>query len=302
MKYIKLVTYLRFFAPIFFVLCAVLRCYLETHVFAEDSIFSYYVVTHHGLWYLSAILGGMLCFHFVLGVGFKTLVWLFYSSFLLFVPILYAFYTGQSVLHLEYINPDIMNVLKTSVSGGYLSDHNRPVFPEMILIDSGSFFFAYFLKRNIKKAILTALSVHLVLILFGIGWFYADNRYIAIIKIITNLDKHIWLSMIWLFCTTVLVQVILIRSELQEKNEALITLISGLAMWSALVFVADIFFQGIPTFDLSMSLLPVFTVTAILTKHVFYKKIRVGDMIFLIQGSLFGLQLLITVPVLLNIH
>ena len=290
---------LRYFAPAFFIICAGLRCYLETGVFGKVDFFTYYTLLHHVLWYMSAMLAALLTLHLILSIELRRLIWLFYGAVVFFVPILYALFTGGS-LELKYLDPEPLAILKDSLSACFLHPKNKPQFLEIILIDSGVLVYCFFLTRSIKKAIFATLTLHAVLTLFGIRWFYSKEGSPGVIAVSTNLENHIYFSMIWLFCATVLVQAALIMEGVQRKREVMFTVISGLLSWWMAMFAFNYFSPRATIFDLSMTLLPFYGATAVVVRQIFYHRPLKRDIVFPIQISLLAVQLMVAVPVWIN--
>ena len=295
------VNFFRYFAPLFFILCAGLRCYFETSVFGKVEFFSYYTFFHHVLWYLSAMLGAMLTLHLILKAEFRDLNWLFYGGVLFFVPILYAHLTDQ-LLQLKYLDPDVLDIVKNSLSACLLHPKNKPQFLEIVLIDSGVLAYSLFLTRSFKKAIIATLALHVVLTLFGIKWFYSREGSTGVIRISTHLPNHVWMSLIWLGCSTFLIQIILFKSGLYKKvKSAGAAVIAGIVLWAG-VCIALIMLQGsIAFFDAAAVTLPLYLIGIIVMIYVRSRKIKVPVPLYAILIAALGVQLMAIAPILFNI-
>ncbi|HOO90070.1 MAG TPA: hypothetical protein PLA74_04535 [Syntrophales bacterium] len=296
------VTFLRYFAPLFFILCAGLRCYLETGVFGKAELFSYYTLLHHVLWYLSAMLGAMLTLHLILKAEFRDLNWLFYGAVLFFIPVLYAHLTGQP-LQLKYLDPDVLDIVKNSLSACLLHPKNKPQFLEIILIDTGVFVYSFFLTRNVKKAIIATLALHVVLTLFGIKWFYSREGSAGVIRISTRLPNHVWMSLIWLGCSTFLTQVMLFKSGLYKKvKKAGTAVITGSLTWIA-AFTALTVLQGsITFFDAAAVTMPLYLVVVIAMIYVRSEGVKIPVPLRAVLMATLGVQLMSIIPILFNIQ
>lgn len=296
------VSLLRYFAPLFFILCAGLRCYFETGVFGKAELFSYYTLFHHVLWYLSAMLGAMLTLHLILKTDFRDLNWLFYAAVLFFVPILYAHLTGE-LLQLKYLDPDPLDILKNSLSACLLHPRNKPQFLEIILIDSGIFVYGFFLTRDIKKAIIATLALHVVLTLFGIKWFYSREGSTGVIRISTHLPNHVWMSLIWLGCSTFLTQVILFKSGLYKKvKKAGTAVITGILTWSAACIVLTILQGSITFFDAAAVTLPLYTIVVMAMIYVRSTELKIPVPLHTILIATLAVQIMAIAPILFNIQ
>jgi hypothetical protein len=89
---------IRLAAPFFFFLMALFRCYLESHVFAANPYFSYFVALHHVLWCFTFILAVILITHVILKVAVEKLLWLMYGAVLLMIPVIVVMVQGKPLL------------------------------------------------------------------------------------------------------------------------------------------------------------------------------------------------------------
>lgn len=296
----KPVNILRYFAPLFFIMIAGIRCYLETTLFSQVNEFSYYTLLHHVLWYIATMLGIMLTLHFLLKISFKSLNWLFYSAILFFIPIIYASLTGEN-LQLEYLAPDLLNILKSSLSACLLNPANKAQFLEIVLIDSGILIGTFLKTKNLQKAIITTLAVHFVLTLFGIKWFYSKTGSPGIIYIATNLSNHVWLSLIWLICSTFLVQIILFRTVIDKKNMVK-GIITGLLVWAVIFVSLKICHGKITAFDAAAVTLPGYTTGFICFLYYKLKGMKIHSSLYIILFAILVFQLMAVLPIFFNIQ
>ena len=246
------------------------------------------------------MLGALLTLHFCLKISFKSLNWLFYSAILFFIPIIYASLTGEN-LQLEYLAPDLLNILKSTLSACLLNPANKAQFLEIILIDSGILILSIFKTKSLKKAIITTVTVHLVLTLFGIEWFYSKTGSPGIIHIATNLSNQIWISMVWLICSTFLIQIILFRTVI-DKNNMVKGIMSGLLTWVITFILLKIFHWEITVFDAAAVTLPVYTTGLICFLYYKLKGIKIHSSLYIVLIGTLVFQLMAVLPILFMGH
>jgi hypothetical protein len=293
-------TLLRYGALPFFICMAGLRCYLETGVFGAAEHFSYYVFFHHVLWYLSAMLGGMLVLGAILKLSFEKLNLLFYSAVIFMVPILYAYMTGEK-LRLVYLKPDVAVILKAALSACLFHPSNKAQFIEILIIDAGVLGFGFFHTRSWKRSILAVLAVHGVLTGFGIQWFYSKPGSPGLIKVATRLSNHVWLALVWLLAATFLAQVFLFKSLMVRKPGMVFAWIAtGLVFWAAASYCLGMYAKGSGSFDIPALMLPAYTL-GVFTGPCLSGKPQ-GPAVKAVLGASLLVQLLVVMPVLLNVN
>lgn len=292
---------IQYTAPVFFMIMAGLRCYLETSVFGTGDYFSYYVFFHHVLWYLSAMLCSILVLNLILKIPFEKLNILFYSGIILMIPVIHSAVTGE-LLHLTYLKPNIITIFKSTLSACLLHPSNKAQFIEIILIDVGIFAFSYFHGRTIKKSFFATLAVHCILTCFGIQWFYSGQRITGLFKISTNLPPHVWLSFIWLATSTFLVQIILFKDlQLEELRSILTGIISGLFFGFTTLFCFNIYTGLTFNFNTIIMMLPIYSIGFLifLAFHPSKKVFHLIKTVFIVSLLI---QLMVVLPILLNLN
>lgn len=214
-KVSPLLPFLEMFAPVYFIIIASLRCYIESHILSPESFFSYYLLSHHVLWFITSILVVILFLHLYLKQSVVSLFWLFYGGSIIFIPILYA-YLFNVPMRLEYFSGTFMEIAGYSLTAAYKFTRNRPQFWAIIILDIGIFITGYLYTKSFKKAFITLIGTHFILTVIGTKWFGKYSHTTAVFKINTNFSGQIYMSLIWLQTSTIL-SLILIFFENRSK-------------------------------------------------------------------------------------
>ena len=204
------------FAPFFYILCASLRCFLETRVYSVHDAFSYYTLLHHVLWYLTSILGVLLFLSFYLKRSPRELSWLFYGGVIVFIPPLHAWIT-KTPMDLEYFTGSAGEIILYSITAAWQFTRNRPQFFAIILLDVGIFLTGYYYTRSWRRALVTLVGTHGILTLIGTKWFGKYDLSETLILVRTDFPGHAFMALIWLQTASILT-LFLVRREVSLKG------------------------------------------------------------------------------------
>lgn len=289
-----------YLAPAFFVICACTRCFLETQVVAKLPYFSYYTCLHHLFWYLSTILAAMGVLHLILNLSFSTLNRLFYSGVLLFIPVFHSMLT-QTPLHLEYLKPDVLLIIRTSATACLFHPTNSPQFWEILAVDMGIMGFSLFYSQSWKQSFLSLLAVHVTLTLFGVQWFYSKKGSPGAIGLVTHLPGPIYLALIWTAVTTALVEVISFRNHwLDARTQLVPAWAVGSLAWATAFLALKTISGNAAVLDALLVTLPVYTLSFLGFLTFKFKKNIWKKPGCQARGALLTGQLLSALPILLN--
>jgi len=174
---------IRFFAPFFFFLIVLFRCYLESQVFASHPYFSYYVALHHILWYFTVILVIILLSHYILQVSVEKLLWLMYGGILTMIPIIIVMVRGK-FLAADYLTGSFRDIILHIFTFYFTYEKNLPLTAEVIIIFIGMTVVGYLYRRSLLRGLLLGVAVYLTGNLLAISWIgtYSNERAIFIVE------------------------------------------------------------------------------------------------------------------------
>lgn len=160
---------IRLAAPFFFFLMTLFRCYLESHVFAPRSYFSYYVALHHVLWYFTVILVIILITHIILNVAVEKLLWLMYGAVLLVIPVIVVMVQGKPLLA-DYLTGSFSDIATHIFTIYFTYEQNLPLTAEVITIFIGMTVVGYLYSKSLLRGLALGLAIYLGGNLLAISW------------------------------------------------------------------------------------------------------------------------------------
>jgi hypothetical protein len=161
---------LEFLPPVFFAAVIALRCYLETNVLSGRRYFAYYVLLHHGTWYLALMLGVLIAASVVLKRRSGALLWLMYCSVVMFMPLAWASITGE-LLRPEYHRASFGEIVGAVLTFCLSEDRNVPLAVELLTIFSSLVFVGARLTGSWWRGLTLAVIVHVYGNLIATSWF-----------------------------------------------------------------------------------------------------------------------------------
>jgi hypothetical protein len=295
------IRFLRDVCPVVVFLCvATYRCFLETTFWTPWPYFSYYTLLHHILWVGTMILIIMFLSHIVTGVAPARLIPLFYGSGLLLIPLIWVVFTGD-MLDLRYLNDSPGQLVIHALTFNWSYPPNRPLTPELVAIFLGMAIVGYQLTSSLWKAMLLAVSVHAVGILFAIQWFGCAPNTSAVFAIRTNMDNHILLPFIYVSLICLLILVLLRRQYGTLSGVTWRTIgiaLGGLLLVTPLcfLFVVERVGKAAVAVDAWAIALPVFPLALIVTGLFSLRYGQCRRLAVVLFAFLFVLTCLVTLP------
>ncbi|MCE5264279.1 MAG: hypothetical protein LLG97_12180 [Deltaproteobacteria bacterium] len=204
---------IRLAAPFFFLLTALLRCYLETHVIAARSYFSYFVALHHVLWYLSTILAVISITHLILKVAVEKLLWLMYGAVLLLIPAAMAMIQGKPLL-IDYLTGSFSQIITHILTFYFTYQQNLPLRAEIIVIFAGMTGVGYLYSRSWWRGLALGAAVYLIGNLLAISWLGTSPTSKSVFVVHSTLLNHPFLAVVFAHILTLVSAVLASRAGL----------------------------------------------------------------------------------------
>lgn len=289
------------FAPIYFLLFSLLRCYVETGLLAKHSFFSYYTAFHHVLWFASTILMIILLVNLFLKVSVTRLLWLMYGITLTAIPLFYAMVTGEH-LRMQYLGGSFLEIVSHIVTFCLTYPRNRPLTIEMLLIFLSMIGVGYYYSRSWPRSIALAVAVHLFGNIFAIHWFGPVPYTKAIIAIRTQWSNNPLMAMIWLYPLTALAMLFIWRAGWfgGSRRSWLYAALWAAMSWVVYVVVARITGLFMRPFDILMSGLPVTTLAFLLVSILSSERRMLSRCAWATMGIVLLIQLAVMGPIYLH--
>ena len=289
------------FAPVYFILFSLFRCYVETGLLAKHSFFSYYVALHHVLWFSSIILVIILLMHFILKIPIVRLIWVMYGVTLMAIPLLYAMVT-QEHLQLEYLRGSISEVIGYVATFCWAYTKNRPLTIELLVIFFSMIAVGYAYTRRWYRALALALSVYIVGNLFAINWVGPIPYSKSVLLFKTQWSHHQFMAAFWVFMLTVLSILFIWQAGWfgGNKRSWIYAALSAASVWmvQTIVFKSTGWFNR--PFDIFMSGLPAVTLTFLGVRLLSSERKIFSGWTFGSMGIIFLMQLAVIGPIYFN--
>ena len=289
------------FAPVYFILFSLFRCYVETGLLAKHSFFSYYVALHHVLWFSSIILVIILLMHFILKIPIVRLIWVMYGVTLMAIPLLYAMVT-QEHLQLEYLRGSISEIIGYVATFCWAYTKNRPLTIELLVIFFSMIAVGYAYSRRWYRALALALSVYIVGNLFAINWVGPIPYSKSVLLFKTQWSHHQFMAAFWVFMLTVLSILFIWQAGWfgGNKRSWIYAALSAASVWmvQTIVFKSTGWFNR--PFDIFMSGLPAVTLTFLGVRLLSSERKIFSGWTFGSMGIIFLMQLAVIGPIYFN--
>jgi hypothetical protein len=294
-------TLLNAFAPIYFILFSLFRCYVETGLLAKHSFFSYYVALHHVFWFASIILVIILLMHFILKVPIVRLIWVMYGVTLMAIPLLYAMVT-QEHLQLEYLRGSFSEIIGYVATFCWAYTKNRPLTIELLVIFFSMIAVGYAYTRSWRRALALAGSVYVVGNLFAIHWVGPIPYSKSVVLFQTQWSHHQFMAAFWVFMLTVLSILFIWQAGWfgGDKRSWIYAALSAASIWmiQTIVFKSTGWFNR--PFDIFMSGLPAVTLTFFSVRLLSSKRKIFSGWTFGTLGIIFLMQMAVIGPIYFN--
>lgn len=193
-KYAKIIEILLF---IFLFLVIFSRVYLETAIFAKKPFFSYFVATHHCVWFTFVFFYFALCARYILGLKTDRIPYLTLLSPVIYVPLIHA-KIAETPLKLQYLRGDFSKIVFDIATFYWFSERDSQFFFEMIALLIAFIALSYFISRSVKRTVLNiVVGFYGSMFLAGIQFFGVAPRTMAVFKIHTVFKNHVFLSLVY---------------------------------------------------------------------------------------------------------
>ena len=289
------------FAPIYFLLFSLLRCYVETGLLAKQGFFSYYTALHHVLWFTSIILMIILLVNLFLKVPITRLLWLMYGVTLTAIPLFYAMVTGEH-LCMQYLGGSFRDILSHVVTFCLTYPRNRPLTIELLIIFLSMIGVGYYYSRSWPRSVALAVAVHLFGNIFAIHWFGPAPYTKAIIAIKTQWSNNALMAVIWLYPLTALAMLFMWRAGWfgGSRRSWLSAAIWAAVAWVVYVVIARMTGWFMRPFDIVTSGLPVTTLAFLLVSILSSGHRMLSRCAWATMSIVFLIQLAVVGPIYLH--
>lgn len=293
--------FLNAFAPLYFFLFSLFRCYVESVFLAERSFFSYYVVLHHTLWNATTILMIILLMNFILKVPIGRLLWVMYGVTLMAIPLFYAMVTGEN-LHLEYLRGSFLEIIGYIATFCLTYPINRPLTIELLVIFFSMFAVGYAYTGSLSRSLALAVAVHIVGNIFAINWVGPVPYAKSVMAFRTQWSPHQFMSVFCLNTLTGVALVFIWRAGWCSgmKRTWIYAFLAAAMVWGGQVIIFKITGWFNRPFDILMSGLPAVTLTLLLVRRFFSKDRIFSRYAWATMGIIFLIQLAVMGPIYLN--
>jgi len=204
---------IRLAAPIFFFLTALLRCYLETHIIATRSYFSYFVALHHVIWYFTTILAVILVTHLILKVAVEKLLWLMYGAVLLLIPVTVAMVQGDPLL-IDYLTGSLSEIITHILTFYFTYEQNLPLRAEITVIFIGMTVVGYLYSGSWWRGLALGAAVYLIGNLLAVSWLGTSPMSKSLFIVHSALLNHPFMAVVCAHALTLVSVVMALRAGL----------------------------------------------------------------------------------------
>jgi len=177
---------------------------ISARIFAEMGLCSIHTYIHQLVWFNTVLLIFVLSFNKILKIELEKLWLLSAGAFLTFIPLIYSALSGHDWA-LNYIEPaSFSQVTKDLLTLLCCHEYNWPMFPELLLLLTGSFAMAFYLSKDLKRSSLSSLAAFFgSFLLLGFSWIAVnpDHPTLFIIKSSLSDSKFYSLQLITIFIT-----------------------------------------------------------------------------------------------------
>lgn len=157
---------------------ALYQIVISARIFIEMGTCSIHTFIHQLAWFNTVLLFFYLGFRKILKVEHQKLWILSAGSVLTFIPLIVSFLAGHQ-WSLNYIEPkSFLQILKNLSFLLCCHEYNWPMFPELLLLLTGSIGLAYYFSGNIKLSLIcSATSFYGSFLLLGFSWIAVNSEH-----------------------------------------------------------------------------------------------------------------------------
>jgi hypothetical protein len=293
---------IRFAAPFFFFAVALFRCYLESHVFAPRSYFSYYVALHHVLWFFTVILFIILTTHLILKVAVEKLLWLMYGASLLMIPVIVVMIQGKPMMA-DYLMGSFSEIVMHILTIYFTYKKNLPLTAEVIVIFFGMTFVGYLYTKSILRGLALGSAIYLGGNLLAISWIGTFPNTTSIFIVHSALMNHSFMAVICAHSMTFFTLLTVSRADLIKISFRCRFLAAAIALVAGSVYMAIVSQSGwfVHPVDIFLTALPVWTTVFLATLYCCRHQFTLSRWFWIIGLTVLFFQLAVMVPIYFHI-
>ena len=289
---------IRLAAPAFFFLTVLLRCYLESAVFAVRPYFSYFVAWHHVLWYFTVILFIILVTHLILKVAVERLLWLMYGAVLTLIPVIVVMIQGKP-LAADYLTGSCREIISHIATIYFTYRQNWPLTLEVVIIFVGMTVVGYHYSRSLLRGLFLGLTVYLGGNLLAVSWIGSYPYERVVFKVHSALLNHAFMAAVCAHSATFFAFLAAWRAGLMAGSFRYWVASAVTAMAAGFLYMAVVAKTGwfSNPVDIGLTALPVWTTTFLAAVRGFRKKLLPNRWFWVIGLTVLGFQWAVMGPI-----
>ena len=293
---------IRLVAPFFFFLTVLFRCYLESHVFAPQSYFSYYVALHHVLWFFTVILFIILTTHLILKVAVEKLLWLMYGAVLVMIPVIVVMIQGKPMMA-DYLMGSLGEIVMHILTIYFTYEKNLPLTAEVIVIFIGMTVVGYLYTKSILRGLALGTAIYLGGNLLAISWLGTFPNTTAMFIVHSALMNHPFMAVICAHSMTFFTFLTVSRAGLITGSFRCRFLAVSTSLVAGSVYMAIVMLSGWfsnPT-DIVLTALPIWTTAFLATLYCCRHQFTLSRWFWIIGLTVLFFQWAVMVPIYFHI-
>jgi len=293
---------IRLAAPLFFFLMALFRCYLESHVFAPRSYFSYYVALHHVLWYFTVILFIILITHLILKIAVEKLLWLMYGAVLLMIPVIVVIIQKKPMVA-DYLTGSFREIVMHIVTIYFTYEKNLPLTAEVIIIFIGMTVVGYLYSGSLLRGLALGVAIYLGGNLLAINWLGPFPNKKAVFIVHSALLNHPFMAVIYVHAVTFFSFLTARRAGLITGSFRFLFLAAAIAVLAGSIYMAIVAQLGwfSKPLDIVLTALPFWTTAYLVILYCCRQQISLSYWFWIIGLAVLFLQWAVLGPIYFHI-
>ena len=291
-------------APVYFVLFAVARNYLETKVLAAYPMYSYYRGLHHISWFIATALVFVMIVQALTRTEPRKLMFMLFGVTFMGLPLLHSLATGAP-LELVYLKGGVNSILRDIATCCLCNPKNRPLSLEMILLVTGTGGLVWMISGSKARGLGAFAVSYLALNAAAIHWVGIPGVSWGLFSVNTEYSVHPFQAIIYTYSATGMVIFTACRQGLfRDRGQAWKRSFGwGAAAWSLFVLWAYAAGRFAYLFDCLAAGLPLFTslTIAVRLQHKGWRD-KSSALGLLLLSALLFFQMLVMGPAYLGVQ
>lgn len=198
-----------------FEIMALSRVYLEVVVLTSNL--RYFVFLHRFFWYTFVFLWFMACFRHILKISLDKTAFLSLYGIILYIPPAYAYLFNQPFMTNYFYSEDIAEITKELLTLHYGHSQNYLMFPELLLLLTGTILVSWFLSKSVvKTAINTIVAFYASFVIAGFSIFAVETKHPGYIRLQSAFYAQQFYTMIF-FGMSVMMLIIIFLPEIRRN-------------------------------------------------------------------------------------